>query len=350
MIRHFALLFIILFSTLTPLKAQISIEAQDLPAGPFVFAVADAAGFDLPEYQAGGEDLVWDFSNLDPLVTSDLNYVSIAETPVTYQFFFNSPFVPQYQATHANEGDGIDLGFISIDDFFFFYKNTGNSYNIVGYGGTVNGIPIPSQTNPIDVVYTFPITYGQTHSSSSEWDVEIPTIGAYAQTLDRNYEVDGWGTVITPAGTFDAIRVRMVTEIVDNLFIDALGQNLSFNRNSTIYQWLAPGQGIPVLEITETFGQATVRYKADSSPITYVSSSDREVVRIYPTVCSSQLTIEGWVAGDRMNLYNLSGQCVRSFTHANEASVFGLPAGCYVAVLERGNLPVIQQKIIVQQP
>lgn len=332
------------------LRGQITIESTDLPSAPFTFPVADAAGIDLPEYQEGGEGLTWDFSAIEPLATSDLNYVGISETPTTYQFFFNSPFVPQYQATHANEGEGIDLVFVTIDDFFFFYKNTGSSYNIVGYGGTVNGIPIPSQTNPIDIVYTFPMTYGQTHESASAWDIEIPTIGSYAQSLNRSYEVDGWGTVITPAGTFEAIRVRMVTEIEDNLFIEALGQELSFNRNSIAYQWLAPGQGIPVIEITETFGAATVRYKTDNSTITHVTKSDREVVRLYPTLCSHQLFIEGWAAGDRFDLYNLKGQRVRSFDQAQEVSVSGLPAGCYIAVIERENRVVLQQKIIVQQP
>lgn len=341
--------FLMLCFTPDLLYAQISIEAEDLPSGPFVFSVADAAGFDLPEYQVGGENQLWDFSAIEPLATSDLNYVSISETPTTYQFFFNSPFVPQYQATHANEGEGIDLVFLSIDDFFFFYKNTGTSYNIVGYGGTVNGIPIPSQTNPIDIVYDLPITYGQTHTSYSEWDIEIPTIGSYAQSLNRSYEVDGWGTVITPAGSFEAIRVRMVTEIEDNVFIEAIGQNLSIDRNSTSYQWLAQGQGIPVIEITETFGQPTVRYKTDSSPITSVIEPNQLQVRIYPTVSANQLTIEGWNSGDRLDLYNLAGQRVRSYMQEANVSVHGLPAGCYIAVIEREGKPIMQQKIIVQQ-
>lgn len=340
---------LVLFIAVIPAAySQITIESDDLPSGPVSFEVADAAGIDLPDYQLGGEDQVWDFSLLDAFVTSDVNYVSISETPTTYQFFFNSPFVPQYQATHAIEGDGIDLFVVSIDDFYFFYKNTAESYNIVGYGGTVNGVPIPSQTNPIDIVYDLPLSYGQTHASSSAWDVEIPSIGAYAQALERSYEVDGWGTVITPAGSFEALRVRMVTDIEDNLVVDAIGQELSFNRNSVAYQWLAPGQGIPVIEITETFGQATVRYKTDGTPITSVTQSDQPDCRIYPTIASDRLTVEGWLPGDRLDLYGLNGQLVRSFMQQSNMEVGGLPAGCYIAVIERNAQPILQEKIIVQ--
>ncbi len=318
----------------TLLLSQITITSEDLPNGAVNYEVADALGLDLPDYTNGGAGVTWDFSSIESINDDVVSYVNISSAPFTYQFLFNSPFTPNYQATHAIEGEGVDLFVVSIDEFFFFFKNTETEYNIVGYGGTVNGIPIPSQTNPIDVVYALPIEFGDEHESNSAWSVEIPTLGSYAQTQNRTYTVDGWGTVITPAGSFEAIRVRMETQITDNITVEALGQDFTFDRASIAYQWLSPGEGIPVMEITENFGQATVRYKTGTEVSIADHTSARQGVTVYPTVTNDRFTVDGIKRGDEVTLYDGMGRLVRTFQDGVDCSVGDLTAGWYVVKVQ----------------
>lgn len=337
---------VLLFSA--SLMAQPVITSSDLPSGVVTFPMVNALPVQLPNYQQGGAAQVWDFSTLSPLITENDQFIGISQTPFLYQFLFNSPFTPQYQATHAIEGEGIDLGFISIDQFFLFFKNTPTQYNLVGYGGTLSGIPVPSQTNPIDVVYALPISYNDTHSSYSEWGVTLPTFGTYEQKQTRTYTVDGYGTVITPVGTYEALRLRMQQDIEDFIQIEGFGDGFTFEREIVAYQWLVPGQGVPVIEVTETFGQPTsVRYKADSTPVGLAEASAQQGVKVYPTLCTDRLTIEGVQLGDRIELFTTSGQLVRTWNDGLNCSVSGLPAGCYLLSISTSGQH-FTEKIMVQ--
>ncbi len=315
------------------LSAQVQITASDLPSGPASYPVANALEIDLPDYDSPGGNQTWDFSMLTPINTENDTYVAISSAPFAYQFLFNNPFTPNYQATHAIEGEGIDLGFVSIDEFFFFFKNTPDQYTIVGYGGTLSGIPIPAQTNPIDVVYQLPINFGDEHASYSEWQVSLPTLGQYEQKQNRSYTVDAYGTVITPAGSFDALRMRMQIDTEDFIQIDGFGDGFTFERQSISYQWLTPGEGIPVLEVTEFFGQPTVRYKTSSTPVDVVDRpSDREVATLTPSLCTTQFKIHGAAKAETLQLFNSSGACVQVWNNQSTFDVSGLPAGCYIAL------------------
>lgn len=328
-------------------SAQISIQSSDLPNSGSSYGVANAAVIN-DDYTLGGANQSWNFADLVPLNEEIVTFGSVSSAPFTYQFLFNNPFDQDHQATHTIQGDGIDLGFLSIDQFYFFYKNTPTQYNIVGYGGTISGIPIPSQTNPIDVVYALPVEFENAHSSTSAWSVEIPTLGSYDQAQVRSYTVDGWGTVTTPAGTYEALRVRMVTETEDSLFIETLGNGITFQRDAVAYQWLTVDGGIPVLEITETFGAATARYRLEDLPDGVAAPYGRQAATLHPTLCTTHFEVQGNALDQPVLLYNLSGQLVRNYGAANgRFDVFGLAAGCYLVVLRENGLPTTR-KITVQ--
>lgn len=345
---RFILLATFLSSFLADISAQISIQSSDLPNNGSTYGVANAAVLDVDDYTVAGANQTWDFSNLTPISEETVVYGSVSSAPFAYQFLFNNPFAPDHQATHTIEGEGIDLGVVSIDQFYFFFKNTPSEYNIVGYGGTISGIPIPSQTNPIDVVYDLPVEFGNEHSSFSAWSVDIPTLGSYAQEQLRTYTADGWGTVITPAGTYEALRVRMVTETEDSIYVETFGNGFSFQREAIAYQWLTLEGGIPVLEITEAFGAATARYRVAELPDGVENTSGRQAVSLYPTLCTSHFEVQGNALDQPVLLYNLQGQLVRNYGQANgRFDVFGLTAGCYLVILRENGLPTTR-KITVQ--
>src|SRR6185369_9997600 len=81
----------------------------------------------------------------------------------------------------------------------------------------------------------------------------IPNFGYYRKQQTRTNEVDGWGTLITPFGTFNTLRVKSTLNITDSIYLDTLGFGLTIPRQTIVeYKWLAPGKKIPVLEVDIT--------------------------------------------------------------------------------------------------
>ena len=116
-----------------------------------------------------------------------------------------------------------------------FYEVTDDSITLVGgvslSGGEINFLTI--YTNPEDG-FQLPMTYGDNYTYYSEFDDYF--LGNYIASGDRNgsVEVDGFGTLITPDGTFeDVLRLR-ITET-------------SFGITNTQHAWLSAQSFIPIM-------------------------------------------------------------------------------------------------------
>ncbi|MDF1674922.1 MAG: T9SS type A sorting domain-containing protein, partial [Vicingaceae bacterium] len=135
-------------------------------------------------------------------------------------------------------------------------------YANVGFGSNINGVPSSTRRIPIDIQYVFPLNYNNNNTSYSEFLVSIPTVGDYGQFQERVDTVDGWGTVITPYGTFNCLRVKSILNITDTLYTSQFGTGFSFPRPQQIeYKWLVASSGVPVLKVTTTPGGSQIEYQ-----------------------------------------------------------------------------------------
>nr|MDQ3102152.1 hypothetical protein [Bacteroidota bacterium] len=166
------------------------------------------------------------------------------------------------RANHATEG--VDIPFnelLPIEDPFSFYLHSPTVYKKVGFGAEISGIPIPVIFENHDVIYPLPLNYGQVHSSYSNYNIDVPTLAYYGYQQVRHLEVDGWGSITTPAGTFDVLRVKTRVEAHDSIMVDQLGTGFGIDRPTVReYKWLAQGIRVPVLQINtvEIFGTEIV--------------------------------------------------------------------------------------------
>ncbi|HNG05973.1 MAG TPA: hypothetical protein PKU98_05695, partial [Saprospiraceae bacterium] len=125
----------------------------------------------------------------------------------------------------------------------------------------LSGIPVPIIFNSPDVIYELPLNFGNTSSSSSGYELNLPSLAYYGYSQERSNEVDGWGTIATPAGTFEALRVKSTIAGHDTIAVDTLGVGFNIDRPLVHeYKWLAQGIRVPVLQIntTEIFGNEVV--------------------------------------------------------------------------------------------
>lgn len=251
---------IILFFGLTVAlqsTAQITIDNGDLPTAGDKKRVSIAQIVPGINLSATGANHLWDFSTLQ-WVSQDVDtFLTIAQTGITYQVVFaNIPLNPN-RANLATKStlQAPPIGGISISDVEAFFYNSTASYKQVGYGAGINGFPTPIPFNNHDIIYNFPLNFNDIDSSNSDFNLGIPGLGYYGYTQKRVNICDGWGTLITPFGQFDVLRVRSTITGRDTVHLDTLGFGFGFNRPvAREYKWLGKNHDIPLLQINTTLG------------------------------------------------------------------------------------------------
>jgi hypothetical protein len=207
-----------------------------------------------------GPDHIWQYWGLSPLTQQLDTFIAVSATPFTYQIFFNSPIDP-HRATMAIRRSLFDIipGF-EVGDVYEFYRSSGQHFGLSGYAGSFSGIPIPVKFNSTDIFYRFPLAYGNVDSSEVNFDFSFPGLGSLYIDKKRVNVVDGWGSLTTPFGTFQTLRVKSTVTEFDSLYLDTLSQGIAIPRNYTEYRWLAQGYGLPVLQITIEGMMTSVAY------------------------------------------------------------------------------------------
>ncbi|MCK6650109.1 MAG: T9SS type A sorting domain-containing protein [Bacteroidia bacterium] len=295
----------------------------------------------------------------DSIVLSQTNNNAVtfpifADTNAVWDY---SLLVPEIQMYDKYDSPG---SFTSPFNMLFNPLNT-------SYGrDTINGTPMPFYYTSHDVLYNFPLTYGHIDSCDFKFGLPIPTLGYYGQSGHRVNQVNGWGTLVTPFGSFQTILVSSQINTIDTVFVSAI----SFGSNITRpvryeYKWLANGMKSPVLQINATVTgtnlvATNVQY-IDSlrSNVPHVGITENErnnSLKAYPNPSSESITIE-YTATQEENstilIKDLTGRTVRSFNYKTitgenktRLSVNDLNAGVYFISLQL-NKTSVSKKIVI---
>lgn len=238
------LTIILAFTVLSSdISAQITITQADMPqAGASFFTTNAAIDLTIDPVETGPNHS-WNFQQVTPLTTSTDTFYDYSGLPLIYQFFF-------FGANLADKtAYTISFDQITLEDVYLVYKNSSAAYEQFGYAGTFEGIPVPIVYSSNDVIYNFPLQFGDADSSESAFEFGLPGFGYISQQRTRVNTVDGWGTVTTPVGTFDVLRMRSAITDIDSIFIDTLNYGTNILLKSYEYKWLAQGTGLPVFQI-----------------------------------------------------------------------------------------------------
>ena len=128
-------------------------------------------------------------------------------------------------------------------------------YRQRGLGMKVSGFATPVPMTHADTLYRFPMQYGNEDSAYSDYKVNVPTLGTYVHKQHRVNKIDGWGTLITPFGTFDALRMRTEIRGSDSLYIDTLQSGIKVDNDiQREYKWFGKNQYEPLLQINTQAG------------------------------------------------------------------------------------------------
>lgn len=238
--------------------AQVIITTDNMPDQGDTIRVSAAtfSAIDIPDPELTGFDYTWDYSLVEPASQTVLQFISPTQTPILYQFTF-TPSV----ANLASPIEGFDFVELQVTDAFAFYKNTSSEFVRSGYAASIMGLPLPMKYTQPEKIYKFPLSVNSLPDSSlSEITVQYPNVAYFNLTKKRVNKVDGSGTLITPYGTFNTLRVKSVIYERDSLYLDSLQAGVPIIRNIIEYQWLSQDFIVPVLTITQEGAIYTVQY------------------------------------------------------------------------------------------
>ncbi len=233
------------------LQAQVTIGQNEMPHSGDDLHRTKATLNPFVNYGATGAAHTWNFASLTAAGEEGTQYVSVSSTNIVYSLVYADIFFNPNRANHANTGTDIAFSdMLPIDNAFTFRHQSASAYKTIGYGAEVANIPLPIIFDQHDVVYELPLNYGNSSVSQSSWKINLPTLAYYGYQQTRANQVDGWGNITTPSGTFDALRVKTTITAKDTINIDTLSLGFNINRPKTReYKWLAQGIRVPVLQI-----------------------------------------------------------------------------------------------------
>lgn len=350
---------------ISQLFSQIIITSDDMPVPGDTVRRSNTFVLDGIDYMQAGPDQTWLFDELTVVSQQVDTFVSVGETPSIYQIFFNNQFIyPDYKATVALKlGNFSAIPGLTLSDSYLFIKNTDEEMREVGYGVTLAGVPLPIQFQQIDTIYRFPLEYGDVDSAHSLLEVDVPDMGYLLMSKFRRNTVDGWGTLVTPYGEFQTLRVKTEISEYDSLYSDSLSIGIPVIRNYTEYKWLANGFHEPLLTVTDEVGIGASASYIDSVRSTFLGvpgGRNREITfDVYPNPTTGYFTVSYEVdkeADVSISLYSVYGSEIAILARKRQEKGFynqvfylremGIKSGMYLLSLTIDNKKQVR-KIIV---
>ncbi|WP_210518721.1 T9SS type A sorting domain-containing protein [Hymenobacter terricola] len=276
--RLLPLLLLATASTLAQAQVSPIIDRTDMPA--------PASGVDslrlsvarpvlpvtAPPLTRRGANQNWNYAGLAPISQRVEKYVPVATVTATSVFYVLTfgALGGVNRATVASPQALPGAFPVPVTDTYQFYATSAatasaQDFRAVGFGASLNGTALPvtyANQAQQDVIYRFPLSFASAADSSNSFfqtPAAIATVGYLSQKRKRVNRPDAWGTLITPFGTYQTVRV--VTTLVDHDSVSFSGVSQGFTLPTTReYKWLAKTQHVPLLTITTTLlaGQETI--------------------------------------------------------------------------------------------
>ena len=268
---HYTLFLLFISFLNASLFGQITLTNSVFPEQGDILLTTNGIGFEGLEMTAGGDNQVWDFSNIETGGLEETIFID----PSTG---LNVKAYPEATLLISEQGGES------------YFKVTENTFEFLGFAGgdpTGLGVEIVTQFQPALIESRAPLNYLDLHTYGSETNIPFaadelpgglldslplaPDSLRIRNTIDRTDLVDAWGSITIPGGTFDVIRQKRVEHIETRLDVkigflpwlditDQLGDMGFFGVDTTItYTFLSNDSKEPIalfsLDGNESFVQ-----------------------------------------------------------------------------------------------
>ncbi len=328
-------------------QAQITITNLNMPVVGDTIRYSIAALSSVGDYTSTGTNYIWQFDTLRVIGQGRRDFTN--NTPY---LMFNVPGKYGEKIADTIFSQNIPVfGTLSMTDFYQFYRNLPTVFDIEGAGLMLNAVPVPSFYSDKDELYLFPLQYGNYDSTTFKFSTPtttaIPIV--YKKSGYRITKVDGWGTITTPYGTFNCLRLITTQYSKDTIIFNSTFGNLpiGFNNFQKSYQWLTNSEKIPVLEVSGTVDGAgnfipnLVRFR-DNYRVVGIQeyANNKQTITVFPNPSNGMFKVENiFHSAVTISIYSIHGQNVlninegQNFSDYLEVDASHLPNGKYIGVI-----------------
>lgn len=319
-------------------QSPITLSNTNMPGANDTLRYSNAALSTVGNYTQTGTNFNWNFMSLVPVSQGRRDYKSSFSTP--YAFFFLG--LNEYG---EKVNDTINLGVVTLTDVYNFYKKSTspNAYIVDGMGMKISGVPVPSYFTDKDELYMFPMTYPKYDSTTFKFSTPSTTLMpiVYSKTGYRVTQVDGWGSITTPYGTANCLRIVTTQYSKDTMKTSLLPFPIGFNNYQRSYQWLTTSSKIPYLEVNGTlvgnnFTVTQVRYRDSYKFLAGVEEKEENgLVDFYPNPVNDKLFLNLKNGAEyTIDVFDLNGKLliqdkINGNENSNYLNVQELPQGVY---------------------
>jgi len=285
------LLSIIALLSFGTVTAQITITQADVaPLGFVIFRGTDTTFTETP-IGPGGTNMSWDFSG----IVDDTGDTLAISDPSVFPAFSN---FPSSNIAIIN-GGGTAYGILNS-----------SSLSIIGQTATVAGTDIVVDVNPPEIVVDFPANYNDSYFNSSiaygafPYTAQAGVDSARIKSVkDKQVDIDAWGSLIIPFGTFNVIRTKESIIQYDTVDAHLTGfppivppswTNVQANEtHTTHFTYWANGIGFPVMEADslEATGEVNVTWLLQSPTASIKEQTSLTNALVYPNTAKDLVTI-----------------------------------------------------------
>ncbi len=315
-------------------QAQISISNTSMPLSGDTIRYSTAPVNSIGNYTVTGTNYVWDFSMLIPNGQKLREFKPSFSTP--YGFFFFPPKFGEL-ATDTVKLPAAVPGIPNITDIYNFYKKTALIFATEGTGIKLSGIPVPNFYTDEDELYNFPLNFADRDSTTFKFSTVTSTLipFVYKKQGYRITEADGWGSITTPYGTANCLRIITTQYSMDTLkgsltvgtFTVPL--NVGFPNYQRSYQWLTTTEKIPYLEVSgnlsgTNFTPTQVKYRDHIQSFVGIQEQETALaLSVFPNPTDGQLVIITSQYGSAITaeIADLQGKVVLSQTLSQNLSI-----------------------------
>ncbi|KPE51174.1 T9SS type A sorting domain-containing protein [Chryseobacterium indologenes] len=215
------------------------------------------------------------------------------------------------------------------------------------YSGPSVGEGTSTYTDPL-IEYKFPITYQQQFDDNYQFN-GVSATSSMSESGQVSFVADGYGTVITPVGTFSNVmrvkRMRSATQTIPGL------PPATYIVES--YQWISQNEGV-VLSFTintATFNGNTnttklLSYLVPGSLSTLETKNIPSDITVYPNPSADLVTLKSKEDIKKITVHSLDGKVILSAENRKDIDISGLPEGTYIlqGILKNGTS--VSKKVI----
>lgn len=150
---------------------------------------------------------------------------------------------------------------LNPDDVYYF-NNSSSELVVKGVvsGGTVQGQQVPFMITPKNTLMQYPSTYQSGFNETYNLSAQFYAPGSGFDSIRLNFDyfnssvIDGWGTVTTPYGSYQALRQRFYQTVYDSSYYLSggswtLATPVPSPQKSLTFRWFADTMLFPVVDM-----------------------------------------------------------------------------------------------------